>query len=345
MKYQNMPDITGEKWEEFKRDIQANGIKVAVLYDEDGNILDGHQRVRACEELGIAEFPKEVRTGLSEKAKYVLAMSLNYHRRQLTPQQQHEINKQAEADYQRRKADGEKVSREQVAREWKTSRSGMDRAAKKTASLTQNAANLTESKDKAGLYEVRIGATNGLLRMRAYPGKVYITQGPWLTQELVEKVNAQKFTDLDELKLFVKNHKPEELKPEDLKPEDLKPEEDRFEKLNKEWTDEWTDEWLKRMIERAESKKKPASENEEFRKIRDNIFEAQKAIIHFNDIAEIVTLISENETFYEMLKVGYKILIKENHPDSKKTGNPEKAKELNEVWNIIKKFRKGELDD
>jgi ParB-like chromosome segregation protein Spo0J len=43
----------------------------------DGNIIDGHHRVRACEELGITDWPRMVRDYADEAAKRTLARKLN----------------------------------------------------------------------------------------------------------------------------------------------------------------------------------------------------------------------------------------------------------------------------
>ena len=72
--------------EALKDDIAKRGIKLAVEYDEDGNILDGHHRVMACEELGI-EWPRVVRGGMNESEKLDYARAMNYHRRHLTQKQ------------------------------------------------------------------------------------------------------------------------------------------------------------------------------------------------------------------------------------------------------------------
>lgn len=60
-------DITGEKWDELLMSIQTNGIHTPILVtspDKDGSIpkykkiiISGHQRVRACIELGIKKIP------------------------------------------------------------------------------------------------------------------------------------------------------------------------------------------------------------------------------------------------------------------------------------------------
>ena len=36
-----------------KRDIKEHGLLVAVIVNQEGVLLDGHHRLRACKELGI----------------------------------------------------------------------------------------------------------------------------------------------------------------------------------------------------------------------------------------------------------------------------------------------------
>lgn len=50
-------DMYGEEWESFKAHIAAHGIRSAITIGKDGTITSGHQRVRACKELGITEIP------------------------------------------------------------------------------------------------------------------------------------------------------------------------------------------------------------------------------------------------------------------------------------------------
>ena len=47
-KYQVMPPLSEEEYQALKEDIAYNGIQVPVVEDTDGNIIDGHHRVRAC---------------------------------------------------------------------------------------------------------------------------------------------------------------------------------------------------------------------------------------------------------------------------------------------------------
>src|SRR5690606_13273769 len=83
--------LSQEEYEALKVDIAQRGVQVPVEYDEDGNILDGYHRVRACLELGITDWPKVVRRGLSEEQKIEHALALNLHRRHLTREQRREV--------------------------------------------------------------------------------------------------------------------------------------------------------------------------------------------------------------------------------------------------------------
>ena len=86
-RYQIMPALSAAQHAELLDDIQARGVLVAVEYDEDGAILDGHHRVQICSELGITDWPRVVRHGLSEADKFIHALLMNVHRRQLTDAQ------------------------------------------------------------------------------------------------------------------------------------------------------------------------------------------------------------------------------------------------------------------
>ena len=93
-KYQVMPPLSDEEHELLKQSIKAHGVQVAVEYDEDGNVLDGHQRIDICEKLAITEWPRVIRKGLTEDEKRAHARRLNLVRRQLTRDQKQEMIKQ-----------------------------------------------------------------------------------------------------------------------------------------------------------------------------------------------------------------------------------------------------------
>lgn len=91
MKYQLFPRLSDEDFAQLEASILASGVKVAVEYDEDGNILDGHHRVEICEKHGIADWPRVVRPGLSEAEKRGHVRELNFARRHLTTFQKREF--------------------------------------------------------------------------------------------------------------------------------------------------------------------------------------------------------------------------------------------------------------
>ena len=50
-RYQVLPDLPPEKFEALKADIAERGVLVPIDVDEEGHILDGHHRYRACMQL------------------------------------------------------------------------------------------------------------------------------------------------------------------------------------------------------------------------------------------------------------------------------------------------------
>ena len=89
--YQVLPPLSSEDFTALKTDIAARGVLVPVEYDESGNILDGHHRVKACEELGLSDWPRFIRKGLTEAEKRVHARQLNLARRHLNQTQKRDL--------------------------------------------------------------------------------------------------------------------------------------------------------------------------------------------------------------------------------------------------------------
>lgn len=54
-------DMTGEKWSEFLESVKMRGVIEPIVITSDKTIVSGHQRVRACKQLGINEITCEVR--------------------------------------------------------------------------------------------------------------------------------------------------------------------------------------------------------------------------------------------------------------------------------------------
>jgi hypothetical protein len=86
-KYQVLPELDPESFAALKADIAKCGVVVPVVVDEFGTIIEGHNRARACRELGINDYPVVVRSGLSETDKRTLARKLNVLGRHLTRDQ------------------------------------------------------------------------------------------------------------------------------------------------------------------------------------------------------------------------------------------------------------------
>jgi ribosomal protein S21 len=81
------PMMEGEQWTQFREDIKAHGlIKPIVMYD--GEIVDGRNRLRACQETGVklrfAQW-KDVYNGPLPLSEWI--WSENFSRRQMTKEQ------------------------------------------------------------------------------------------------------------------------------------------------------------------------------------------------------------------------------------------------------------------
>jgi len=98
MKYQLLPSLTEQEYQSLKSDIAIRGIIVPIEFDEDGNVLDGHHRLRAWNELKREDgvflpdhYPSVTRGGLSEEQKRNHVRALNIMRRHLTKDQREEL--------------------------------------------------------------------------------------------------------------------------------------------------------------------------------------------------------------------------------------------------------------
>lgn len=100
-KYQLLPPLSPEEYDRLKADIALRGVMVAVELDEEGNILDGHNRARIAWELGI-EYPTVIRSGLPEHEKRLHAVTLNLARRHLTDAQKTLVGREIEPDIAQR---------------------------------------------------------------------------------------------------------------------------------------------------------------------------------------------------------------------------------------------------
>lgn len=90
--YQLLPPLEPGEREALKEDIRRRGVAVAIEFDEDGNILDGHHRLELWQELRdegllVPQYDQVIRRGMSEDEKKDYVLALNLKRRHLTPEQ------------------------------------------------------------------------------------------------------------------------------------------------------------------------------------------------------------------------------------------------------------------
>ena len=107
--------LTDREYAELKASIEAEGIKVAVLVDREGNVVDGKHRFIIAEELGLTEVPIAVLAEYDRAALHDLAEQLNACRRQLTKQEQAESRRRRLERIQAKRAQGQ--STRQIAEE------------------------------------------------------------------------------------------------------------------------------------------------------------------------------------------------------------------------------------
>ena len=90
VKYRFFDPQTPAEYESFKRTIAQRGVDVPTVWDEDGNLLDGEHRERACWELGI-DCRREVRQFASDGDKCEFVVTVNCKRRQPNRKQKRDL--------------------------------------------------------------------------------------------------------------------------------------------------------------------------------------------------------------------------------------------------------------
>lgn len=94
--YQLLPPLDAADYEELKRSVLEAGVLIPVEHDELGRVLDGHNRMRAVQELRAEGFDVPdpaviVRVGLTEPQKRAHVRAVNLARRHLTAAQKRVI--------------------------------------------------------------------------------------------------------------------------------------------------------------------------------------------------------------------------------------------------------------
>src|SRR3954466_2965753 len=89
--YQVLSDLAPWEYEALKASVRRHGVILLVVMDEFGGVIDGHQRERACRELGIENYPVLTLRGLTEGEKRDYAHVLNLVRRRLNRRQMRQL--------------------------------------------------------------------------------------------------------------------------------------------------------------------------------------------------------------------------------------------------------------
>lgn len=85
-KYQLLKPLRPEQYAALRADIEARGVKVPVEVDDEGNVLDGHNRVEIADALG-KPYKTIVRKFKTDEEKKEHVLKLNIARRHLDPLQ------------------------------------------------------------------------------------------------------------------------------------------------------------------------------------------------------------------------------------------------------------------
>ena len=86
-----LPDLNPWEYDALKESIRRWKVILPVVKGENGDIIDGYQRVRVCNELGITSYPVLTLAGLTEEEKRDHAYILNLVRRRLNQEQMREL--------------------------------------------------------------------------------------------------------------------------------------------------------------------------------------------------------------------------------------------------------------
>ena len=83
-----LPPLSGSEFDALTASIKTDGVRVPIIVDEAGNILDGHHRYRIAPDA-----PRRVVKGLTDAGKRAYVLSSNLHRRNLSSDQKTELRK------------------------------------------------------------------------------------------------------------------------------------------------------------------------------------------------------------------------------------------------------------
>jgi ParB-like chromosome segregation protein Spo0J len=86
-----LPSLSDEEYAALKADVKKNGVVVPISIDEDYVVIDGHHRLRACNELGLDRVPTRTHSQLDPAEQRDLALVLNLNRRNLSQEEKRHV--------------------------------------------------------------------------------------------------------------------------------------------------------------------------------------------------------------------------------------------------------------
>jgi len=110
------------------------GVLVPIEFDEEGEVLDGHHRVRACGELDIADYPRVTREFKNEEEKRAHVYAVNIARRQLSSEQLKHIRNEQKKLAARMRKQG--VTQAEIAARFRVSQQTVSRWLQTTTPIT-----------------------------------------------------------------------------------------------------------------------------------------------------------------------------------------------------------------
>lgn len=88
----DLPPIETDLYDRLREDIRSRGVQIPILVDSStGEVVDGKQRMKVAEELGIKDIPTLYVGRLTPEEREDLRLAVNLYRRHLTRAQLREF--------------------------------------------------------------------------------------------------------------------------------------------------------------------------------------------------------------------------------------------------------------
>ena len=115
------PLLTGEAFHQLAADIKKNGLREPILLDPEGRIIDGRNRYRACNQIGVE--PRFVQWQ-GEGTLPEVALSLNLHRRHLNESQRAMVAARTAKWMENEALERQRQGRRDVGANWQQGQAG-----------------------------------------------------------------------------------------------------------------------------------------------------------------------------------------------------------------------------